>query len=86
MVRFFGHFEGDAQTYRAAGETEHNRAHRDCLKIFSARVTEAGVVKQAELDAIDQEVAALIERSVQEAKAAPLPGAADLITDVYVNY
>ncbi|WHZ10085.1 MAG: acetoin dehydrogenase E1 component alpha-subunit [Burkholderiaceae bacterium] len=86
MVRFYGHFEGDAQTYRGTGELDDIRANRDCLKSFSARVTEAGVVKQPELDAIDKEVAALIERAVQEAKAAPLPTAADLVTDVYVTY
>lgn len=86
MVRFYGHFEGDAQTYRGAGELEDIRANRDCLKTFSCRVTEAGVVSQAELDAIDEEVGQLIERAVQEAKAAPLPQAADLTTDVYVSY
>ena len=54
MVRFFGHFEGDAQTYKAKGENEYNRANRDCLKIFRAKVTGAGVVSDAELDAIDE--------------------------------
>src|SRR5574337_296565 len=86
MVRFYGHFEGDAQTYRGAGELDDIRANQDCLKTFGRRVTEAGVVSQAELDAIDKEVGALIERAVQEAKAAPLPQAADLTTDVYVSY
>jgi pyruvate dehydrogenase E1 component alpha subunit len=86
VVRFYGHFEGDAQTYRAPGELEDIRLNRDCLKIFTARVTEAGVIAQAELDAIDREVAALIEDAVQQAKAAPLPTEADLTTDVYVSY
>ncbi len=86
MVRFFGHFEGDAQTYRAPGENEDNRANHDCLKIFRAKVTEAGVLTDAELDAIDKEAQALIEEAVQEAKAAPLPGPKDLTTDVYVAY
>ena len=86
MIRFFGHFEGDAQTYRAPGETEDNRANRDCLKIFRARVTEAGVVSDAELNAVDDYVMALIEEAVQEAKQAPLPGPEELTTDVYVNY
>ncbi|WP_076997556.1 thiamine pyrophosphate-dependent dehydrogenase E1 component subunit alpha [Variovorax sp. KK3] len=86
MVRFYGHFEGDAQTYRGTGELDDIRANRDCLKLFSAKVTQAGAVAQAELDAIDEEVAALIERAVQEAKAAPQPTAADLLTDVYVTY
>ena len=39
-----------------------------------------------ELAAIDKSVLALIEDSVQQAKAAPLPTLADLTTDVYVNY
>ncbi len=86
MVRFHGHFEGDAQTYRAPGESEHNREHNDCLKKFGAAVTGAGVIQPGELQAIDHEVLALIERAVAEAKAAPLPTAADLLTDVYVRY
>lgn len=86
MVRFFGHFEGDAQTYRAPGENEDNRARRDCLKLFRAKVSAAGVVAEAEFDAIDSEVLALIDMAVEEAKAAPLPGPEDLTTDVYVAY
>ena len=86
MVRFYGHFEGDAQTYRAPGELDEIRAHRDCLKIFASRVTEAGVLTRGELDDIDHEVAALIERAVREAKAAEHPKPADLLTDVYVKY
>ncbi len=86
MVRFFGHFEGDAQTYRGEGENEHNRENRDCLKLFRARVTEAGVVDGSELDTIDSEVLAAIDQAVEQAVAAPLPEAADLTTDVYVSY
>ena len=86
MVRFFGHFEGDAQTYRAEGENEYNRANNDCLKAFRARVTEAGVLGNDELDSIDSEVLAKIDAAVEHAVAAPLPSAEDLTTDVYVRY
>jgi len=85
-IRFFGHFEGDAQTYRAPGETEENRKNRDCLKIFRAKVTEAGVLTDAELDAIDTEVLVLIDEAVEEAIAAPLPAPEELTKDVYVSY
>ncbi len=44
MVRFFGHFEGDAQTYRGAGELDSIRAEQDCIKKFSKQVTGAGVL------------------------------------------
>jgi len=86
MVRFFGHFEGDQQTYRGKGEIEHARAQRDCLKLFTEKVLESGVIKKAELDQIDKDALELIEEAVVAAKAAPTPTAADLLTDVYVAY
>ncbi|HKN39177.1 MAG TPA: thiamine pyrophosphate-dependent dehydrogenase E1 component subunit alpha [Acidimicrobiia bacterium] len=86
MVRFFGHFEGDAQTYRAPGEQDEIREHRDCLRRFRSAVTEAGVLTDAELDAIDAEARARIEEAVVEALAAPEPTLDDLLTDVYVSY
>lgn len=86
MIRFHGHFEGDAQAYRGKGELEEIRANKDCVKKFAAKVTGAGVITQAELASIGKEVLSLIERAVQEAKAASQPTAADLLTDVYVTY
>jgi TPP-dependent pyruvate/acetoin dehydrogenase alpha subunit len=86
MIRFFGHFEGDQQTYRGRGEVEDLRANHDCIKKFNAKVVGAGVVKPSELEAIDREAKELIERAVAEAKAAPAPTAQDLLTDVYVRY
>ena len=86
MIRFFGHFEGDAQTYRGKGELEDIRANKDCIKIFQARLRESGVISSAEFEKIDKQVAKLIEEAVVEAKAAPLPGSKDLLTDVYVAY
>jgi pyruvate dehydrogenase E1 component alpha subunit len=54
MVRFYGHFEGDAQTYRGEGNVEKLRADRDCIKNFTERVIEAGIVKREEFAAIDR--------------------------------
>lgn len=86
MVRFYGHFEGDAQTYRGRDELEDIRANQDCLKLFRAQVEGAGIVSAAAFNDVDREVAALIEQAVQEAKAAPEPDADDLLSDVYVSY
>ncbi len=86
MIRMFGHFEGDQQTYRAKGELEDIRENKDCIKLFSERVIEAGVISRAELASIDREVIAAIQEASAFAKAAPLPTAADLTTDVYVSY
>ncbi|HYZ22686.1 MAG TPA: thiamine pyrophosphate-dependent dehydrogenase E1 component subunit alpha [Rhodopila sp.] len=84
--RYYGHFEGDATTYRGAGEVDTLRSTRDCLKQFRARVTEAALLSPAELDAIDREAADAIENAVRNAKAAPPPTEADLLTDAYVSY
>jgi acetoin:2,6-dichlorophenolindophenol oxidoreductase subunit alpha len=86
LTRYYGHFEGDAMTYRAPGEVAKLRAEKDSLKIFRNRVTEAGLLEGKDLDAIDAEVASLIDRSVALSEAAALPTAADLTTDVYVRY
>jgi pyruvate dehydrogenase E1 component alpha subunit len=86
MIRMYGHFEGDQQTYRGKGELEDIRANKDCIKIFSSRVMEAGVINRSELELIDREVISEIEQAVAFAKSAPLPTAADLVTDVYVSY
>jgi TPP-dependent pyruvate/acetoin dehydrogenase alpha subunit len=85
VMRYFGHFEGDQQLYRG-DEVAQAREKLDCLKRFRARVTESGELTGEQLDAVDAEVATLIDRSVDEAKAAPKPGPEDLLTDVYVSY
>lgn len=82
----FGHYEGDRQTYRREGEVDDIRANSDCLKIFSGRVTEANAASPAELEAIDRDVAGQIEVAVAQARAAPLPAAANLTADVYATY
>ena len=86
ITRFYGHFEGDPQNYRAKDEVATLRMTMDCLKRFRAKMQAAGPVSLAELDAIDAEVLSLIDRAVVEAKAAPPPIAADLYSDVYINY
>jgi len=84
--RFYGHFEGDAMTYRARGEVKKLREECDSVKIFAQRVTSAGLLTAAALAAIDKEVGALIDDSVAKALAAPKPAAEELLTDVYISY
>jgi pyruvate dehydrogenase E1 component alpha subunit len=86
ITRFYGHFEGDPQNYRAKGEVAQLRETMDCLKRFRARMQSDKTVSGAELDAIDAEVLALIDRAVADAKAAPLPAESELTTDVYISY
>ena len=83
-MRYFGHFEGDPMIYRAENEVADLRRDKDPLKVFRRNV--AGKIDEAELDAIDREVEAQIDKAVQIARAAPQPDPADLLTDVYVSY
>ena len=71
--RFYGHHSGDAQLYRGKDEVRRLREERDCLKHFRRRVGEAGLLEAEELDTVDGEVAALIDRAVAAARAAPPP-------------
>src|SRR5579871_4377345 len=82
-TRFYGHFEGDPQRYRAKDEVARHRETMDCLKRFHARMQQEGTLSSADLTAVDQDVLALIDAAVTAAKASPLPGLADLTTDVY---
>jgi pyruvate dehydrogenase E1 component alpha subunit len=86
VMRYYGHFEGDQQTYRGDGEVEALRRDRDCLNAFRRRVTEAGILEAEELTEIDTATAQLMDEAVGEAKAAPEPTPADVLTDVYVRY
>jgi TPP-dependent pyruvate/acetoin dehydrogenase alpha subunit len=85
-MRYYGHFEGDQQTYRAAGEVDDVRRTRDCLVAFSRRVTDAGIVDDDELAGIDASVARLIDDAVAQAKAADDPSPDEVHTDVYLSY
>jgi len=86
ITRFYGHFEGDPQNYRAKGEVAEFRETMDCLKRFRARCAADRSVAIAELDRVDVEVLEAIERAVVAAKASPAPVEADLYSDVYVRY
>src|SRR3954466_10961074 len=84
--RFYGHHSGDAQLYRGKDEVKRLREERDCLKHFRRRVAEAALLETDALDAVDGEVAALIDRAVATAREAPVPEEGALLTDVYVSY
>lgn len=85
-IRYFGHFEGDPQNYRAKDEVKRYREEEDCLMKFRKRMAETGEVSLDALDRIDAEVLALIETAVEGAKQAPRPRPEDLLTNVYNSY
>ena len=86
LSRYYGHFEGDAMTYRLPDEVADLRDHQDCLTLFRQRVLEAALLEPEVLDQIDGEVKSQIDQVTNEAKVAAAPTAADLLTNVYVSY
>jgi len=86
LNRYYGHFEGDAQTYRVAGEVDRIRQSMDPIDRFRQRVVEASLLKTEELEEVDDVIKRQIALNVADAKAAPQPTEADLLTDVYARY
>jgi pyruvate dehydrogenase E1 component alpha subunit len=85
LMRYYGHFEGDAATYKAADEVAKYKATKDPLMLFRKRVNDAKLLDGAALDAIDKECKARIKQCVGDAKSAKPPTEADLLTDVYTS-
>ncbi|MDJ0749433.1 MAG: thiamine pyrophosphate-dependent dehydrogenase E1 component subunit alpha [Woeseiaceae bacterium] len=86
IYRYYGHFEGDAASYRPDGEADDVREKKDCLMLFRQKAVAGGQVTDQELDEVEKEVVALLDHAIEHAVAAASPGADDLLTDVYVSY
>ena len=79
--RLVGHYTGDAQQYRPAGEVEAAKTREPLTRLRAAAGQESG----AELAAVDEEVEAAIEGAVQEAMGYPRPDPAGAALGVYVD-
>ena len=84
--RYFGHFEGDPQRYRAEGEVAQARGSVDCLLQFQAHKNVTEILSKDDLAAVDTEVLALIDNIVAVARNAAAPNVEDVLTDVYASY
>jgi pyruvate dehydrogenase E1 component alpha subunit len=84
--RYFGHYVGDPLTYRSKEDTEKVRTTRDPIDNFEKRVVKEGKLATSELRAADDQVAKAIADAVRFAEASAAPDAAELLTDVYVDY
>ena len=85
-MRYYGHFEGDPQLYRAKSEIKTLMKNADPICNFVSRVTDSGVLTVDELAVVDTEILAMLDEKVEAARAAPIPSANELCTDVYANY
>ena len=79
-TRVRGHFEGDSQKYRDAGELESVHEH-DPLTATRAQLLALGV----DSTAIDQAITAQVDAAVEAARADSLPTLERAIQDVYTQ-
>ena len=79
--RLRGHFEGDAQNYRAANEAEAWRG-KDPLPRFREKLEREGCAA-SELDALEAVARGEVEAALDAALAAPLPDPASVTEGVY---
>jgi len=79
--RFYGSFEGDPQRYRTKSEREEWLT-KDPLN-FGEKLVSMGVVTDAGLQKIDQEVKSAVEEAVKYAQESPYPEAGEVTKDLF---
>jgi pyruvate dehydrogenase E1 component alpha subunit len=84
--RFMGHSMSDPihGHYRTKEEVESQRK-RDPIEVWSKRLMADGVLDEAAIRAMDQEVIAEVEDSLTFADESPDPDPSELYTDVYAS-
>jgi len=83
--RYYGHFLGDAATYRSAEEVESYRS-RDPLILLAERLRGDHRVAEKQLDGIKAEMEARVDEAVAFAEASADPAPDELTADVYTSY
>lgn len=81
--RYYGHSRSDPRVYRTREEEKLWR-DRDPIKLFSTKMMEQGILKEAEIKEIEDVVAKEINEAVEYAINSPFPKPEELYTDLYV--
>lgn len=82
--RFFGHVFGDVDGYMDKGEKAAAMA-KDPVPALRAQVLAAGLATEAQLVAMEADIAAQIEEAVEFAMSSPLAGLEELSRDVFAQ-
>jgi pyruvate dehydrogenase E1 component alpha subunit len=82
--RFMGHSMSDPGHYRTRAEIEKHQ-ERDPIKVFAQNLREKGVLDDAGLKQMEDEVREEVERSVKFADQSPEPAPEELYTDIYAT-
>ncbi|MER3457606.1 MAG: pyruvate dehydrogenase (acetyl-transferring) E1 component subunit alpha, partial [Chloroflexota bacterium] len=80
--RYRGHFEGDPQAYKPAGEEEEWRK-KDPIPRFAEKLIKDGVLTQADAERIQQEETAAVNAAVEFARQSPYPEPTEALQHVF---
>lgn len=81
--RYRGHFEGDPQPYKPAGEEEEWRK-KDPIPRLASKLIAEGVFTQAEADRIQAEITAEVNAAMEFARSSPYPEPTEALKHVFV--
>ena len=83
--RFHGHHVGDVnrEYYRSKQEEQLWKTERDPVLLFADALLKEKVADRAQLDAMQKEIKAEVDKAVQFAMAAPYPAADKVDQDIY---
>ncbi len=84
--RNYGHFEGDAQTYKTEEERRMHLNEKDAIRIFKNYILENQIMAETEIADLELFVRNEVDFSVKCAEESSNPDASELLTDVYVSY
>jgi pyruvate dehydrogenase E1 component alpha subunit len=79
--RFRGHSMSDAMKYRSKEEAEQAKL-RDPISLYEGRLKEKGLITEAQIEEMQEEVSAEINAAVQQADADPHPALDDRFEDI----
>lgn len=82
--RYKGHSISDPQKYRTKEEVDEYKAQDPIIKVTTT-ILENNFATQAELDAIDARINAVVGESVKFAEESPWPDDSEVLKDVYID-
>jgi pyruvate dehydrogenase E1 component alpha subunit len=82
--RYKGHSVSDPQKYRSKDEVEEYKSQDPITKVANTILTNK-YATEAELKAIDDKIAAIVEGSVKFAEESPWPDDSEVLKDVYID-
>jgi pyruvate dehydrogenase E1 component alpha subunit len=82
--RYRGHSVSDPQKYRSKDEVEEYK-NQDPITKVAATILNNKYATEAELKAIDDKIAAIVDGSVKFAEESPWPDDSEVLKDVYID-